>query len=195
VTGFLQGRAVMKSIEINTDNGTIILPSEYAVSPSLTQEAFRKGEMFSNAQSRTAGTFPWIHYSFSGGSVSGRNLLVSLCFYDQMIVSTHMTVDFYPPGSKDWSDYSLDVETSTKQCHDALLEEILGTPTESDRLAGVHLDPAHETLARPLKWDFPWGTVRSSYDFKGGGAFIIVGYGNRQEEATQEYWKETSRKS
>jgi hypothetical protein len=185
----------MKSIEINTDNGTIILPSEYAVSPSLTQEAFRKGEMFSNAQSRTAGTFPWIHYSFSGGSVSGRNLLVSLCFYDQMIVSTHMTVDFYPPGSKDWSDYSLDVETSTKQCHDALLEEILGTPTESDRLAGVHLDPAHETLARPLKWDFPWGTVRSSYDFKGGGAFIIVGYGNRQEEATQKYWKETSRKS
>jgi hypothetical protein len=30
----------MKSIEINNDNGTIILPNEYSVSASLTQEAF-----------------------------------------------------------------------------------------------------------------------------------------------------------
>lgn len=184
----------MKSIEINADNGTIILPNEYSVSPSLTQEAFRNSEMFSNAQSRTAGTFPWIHYSFSGGSVSNRNLIVSLSFYDQMLVSTHMTVDFYPPGPKDWSDYSLDVETVTKQCHDALLEEILGKPIESGRLKGINLDPAHETLARPLMWDFPWGTVRSSYDFKGGGTYIIVSYGNRQEEANQEYKKRFSKK-
>jgi hypothetical protein len=184
----------MKSIEINTDNGTIILPNEYTVSPSLTQEAFRNGEMFGNAQSRTAGTFPWIHYSFSGGSVSDRNLIVSLTFYDQMLVSTRMTVDFYPPGSGDWSNYSLDVEKATKQCHDALLEEILGKPTEADRLAGVNLDAAHEPLARPLKWDFPWGTVRSSYDFKGGGTYIIVSYGNRQEEANQEYKKRFSKK-
>jgi hypothetical protein len=184
----------MQSIEINADNGTIILPNEYLVSPSLTQEAFRNGEMFSHAQSRTAGTPPWIHYSFSGGSVTKRNLLVSLCFYEQMIVSMNMTVDFYPPGPKDWSDYSLDVETATKQFHDALLEEILGKPTESDRLAGIDLDLAHETLAKPLKWDFPWGIVRSSYDFKGGGTFIIVSYGNRQEEATQEYWQRFPKK-
>ena len=119
---------------------------------------------------------------------------MSLSFYDQMLVSTHMTVDFYPPGPKDWSNYSLDVETATKQRHDAVLEEILGKPTESDRLAGVNLDAAHEPLARPLMWDFPWGTVRSSYDFKGGGTYIIVSYGNRHEEATQEYRKRFSKK-
>jgi hypothetical protein len=181
----------MKSIEINADDGTIILPNEYSISPSLTQETFRNSEIFGNAQSRTSGTPGWIYYSFSGGSLSGRNLLVSICFYEQMIVSMNMTVDFYPPGSKDWSDYSLDVETATKQCHDALLEEILGKPTESDRLAGVDLDAAHESLVRPLKWDFPWGVVRSSYDFKGGGTYIIVSYGNRQEEATKAYWKKS----
>ncbi|MBN1254606.1 MAG: hypothetical protein JXA50_04970 [Deltaproteobacteria bacterium] len=103
-------------------------------------------------------------------------------------------MDFYPPGPKDWSNYSLDVETATKQYHDALLEGILGKPTESDRLAGVNLDAAHESLAKPLKWDFTWGVVRSSYDFKGGGTYIIVSYGNRQEEATKAYLKKTSKK-
>ena len=186
---------MMKSIEINANDGTVILPNEYSIAPSLTQEAFRNGKMFGNAQSHDYGTFPWIHYSFSGGSVSDRNLLVSLCFYDQMLVSTNMSVDFYPPGPKDWSNYSLDVETATKQCHDALLQEILGKPAESNRLAGVNLDAAHESLARPLMWDFPWGTVRSSYDFKGGGTYIIVSYGNRQEEATKAYRERFSKKS
>lgn len=173
----------MNNIDIDAKNGTIVLPNGYSVSSSLTKEAFRNGEMFGSAQS--SGALPWLHYSFSGGSVAGRNLFVRLRFFDQMIVSTSMSVDHYPPGAKDWSEYSLDVETATKRCHDAMLEEMLGQPTESARLAGVLLDAAHETLARPLTWVFPWGTVRSSYDFKGGGTYIIVSYGNRQEEAAR----------
>ena len=182
---------MMKSIDINTNNGTIILPNRYPVSPSLTQEVFRNGEMFSKAQSRTYGTFPWIHYSFPGGMVTGRNLLVNLCFYDQVVVYTTLNVDFYPPGPKDWSDYSLDVEAETKQFHDSILDKILGKPTESDLLPNLNLDAAHEILARPLKWCFQWGTVLSSHDFKGGGTYITVSYGNRREQATREYWKKS----
>ena len=178
---------VMKRIDINADNGTIILPNQYAFSPSLTQEEFCNGGMFGNAQSKTYGTFPWIHYRFSGGKLSGRNLLVNLCFFDQVIVSATMSVNLYPPGAADWSHYSLDVEAAAKQFYDAMLQEILGAPADSQLLANMNLDAAHECLARPLLWVFPWGTVRSAHDFKGGGTYIMVSYGNRKEEASKLY--------
>jgi len=175
----------MEMIDINRDNGAILLPNQYSLSPSLTRESFQNSEMFSHAQSRNPGTISWMHYSFSGGKVSGRDLLVRLCFYDQILVSADMTVDMYPPGPKDWSDYSLDVEAETKKFHDNLLEKILGRPAASDFLPNINLAAGQECLCRPLKWIFPWGIVRSSHDFKGGGTYMMVSYGNRFEEGAK----------
>jgi hypothetical protein len=184
----------MKKIDINRDNGTILLPNRYLISPSLTRDSFQNSEMFSRVQCRNPGTISWIHYSFPGGKVSGRNLLVSLCFYDQGIIDAHMTVDMYPPGPKDWSDYSLDLEAAAKKLHDNLLEKILGKPVELDLLPNMNLNAGHECLARPLKWVFPWGIVRSAHDFKGGGTYMIVSYGNRREEAAKAYYRDASKR-
>ena len=96
-----------------------------------------------------------------------------------------VAVVFAPVSTR--NSYSLAVETATKQFHDAMLQEMLGKPTDSELLPGHLPDSAHEPLARPLKWVFPWGTVRSCHDFKGGGTYIRVSYGNRKEEATEAY--------
>ena len=171
----------MGSLNIKRDDGTIILPNGYSVSPLLSQEAFRKSETFGRVESQRAGVVPWTRYSFSGGNVSDKNFVVTLCFHDQELFSVTMCVDFYSPGQKDWSYYSLDIESSAKQCHDAMLEEMLGTPDESERLAGIHLENTHEVLSLPLKWFFSWGSVMSAHDFNGGGTYIIINYDNEEK--------------
>ena len=106
-----------------------------------------------------------------------------------MVVYTTISADFYSPGPKDWSHYSLNIEAAAKQFHDDILIKRLGKPTASDPLASMNLDRDHQCLARPLKWIFPWGTVLSSHDFKGGGTGITVHYGDRHEEASKAYRK------
>lgn len=171
-------------MNVDRQTGAVTLPNGWSAGPSLTQEGFRSGEMFPGARGG-GGVPPWIHYRFSGGRVEGKELLVSLCFYDEMLVSLSVTVDHYPPGPRDWSDYSLDVEAAAKDFHDRLLEDLLGGPTESSELSTNGLTEAQATLARPRRWILPWGKVLSSHDQKGGGTAIIVLYGDRQEEANR----------
>jgi hypothetical protein len=68
------------------------------------------------------------------------------------------------------------------------VEKVLGKATEEIHLPNMNLSPAHECLTRPLKWGFPWGTVRSAHDFNGGGTYIMISYGNRRDEATKAYY-------
>lgn len=165
----------MQTISINRATGAVGLPDGTRITPSLAQEDFRQGNLF-----RTAGVRPgagtWMNYTFPGGSVDGHDLIVILRFDAEKLTSVTLSLDFYPPGPKDWSSYSLDVEAQAKEHYDALLTEILGPPTEAIHLAGMSLAPAHAALSRPLAWHYPWGTVRSAHDSKGGGTYIAVSY-------------------
>jgi len=172
---------------IDPSDGTVTLPAGCSISPLLSQDVFRKHSVFPRARSRDFGTLPWIHYHFSGGVIEGKELLASLCFYDQVLVYVSLAADFNPPGAKDWSSYSLDVEAAAKQFHDRLLEQEIGKPTRRDRLSVGNLPASQTTLACPLTWKFPWGRVCSGHDFKGGGTFITISFGNRQEEANRAY--------
>jgi hypothetical protein len=174
-------------MRIDSHSGTVELPNGYSVDPGLSQDGFRAGAMSPHARSEDRGTLPWIHYHFSGGRLEGRELLVSLCFYDQLLVQMSITADLYPPGPRDWSNYSLDVEAATKAFHDRILEATVGEPTRSEHLFGIDLPATQATLARPLAWDFPWGRVTSGHDSRGGGTYITVSYGNRHEEASTAY--------
>lgn len=176
-------------MNVDRQTGAVTLPNGWSAGPSLTQEGFRAGEMFPGARSG-GGVPPWIHYRFSGGRLDGKELLVSLCFYDETLVSLSVTADHYPPGQRDWSNYSLDVEAATKDFHDRLLEGQLGEPTDSPEFSMGGLSEAQATLARPHRWVFPWGKVLSSHDQKGGGTSIVVLYGNRQEEALRAFGSE-----
>lgn len=177
----------MPPMHIDPQTGTVGLPNGYSVDPSLTQDGFRASALFSQARSQDHGTWPWIHYHFSGGHLEGKELLVSLCFYDQVLVYLSMTADLYPPGPKDWSTYSLAVEAAIKDFHDRLLEQTLGKPSRSDQLPYGELPAAQATLAHPHIWELPWGTVHSAYDSKGGDTSIIVKYGNRHDEANKAF--------
>ena len=174
-------------MQIDRENGTIRLPDGFSISPDLTQDAFRALPVFQAARSTDCGTLPFIHYHLSGGQIEGHELLVGLCFYDQLLIHAQITASFYPPGPNDWSNYSLDVEAATKRYHDALLQRMFGKPSTGESFLFRRLPKGQETLDRPLDWKFPWGSVFSCHDSRGGGTFIRVSYGNRNEEASKAY--------
>ena len=175
-------------MHIDRHDGAVGLPNGIRIDPAVSQEQFRNGPASAFARSEDYGTLPWIHYRLRGGEMDGKELLVSLCFYDEMLVEVSMTVDLYPPGAKDWSSYSLAVEAETKRAHDHLLAEMFGDSSRADRLFSSGLAEPDATLQRPLHWTFPWGLVSSVHDSKGGGTFITVNYGNRKEEANKAYF-------
>jgi hypothetical protein len=177
----------MPSLRIGAQDGTIDLPNGLSISPSLSQDVFRASPAFANARSQDYGTMPWIHYHFPGGNSDGKELLVSLCFYDQILVYVSLCADLYPPGPKDWSNYSLAIQATTKQFHDRLLAQMLGKPTKGGSLFLGQLPKGEVTLKRPLFWRFPWGHIYSSHDLKGGGTNITISYGNRKNEAEKAY--------
>ena len=177
----------MPSMHIDAHDGTVSLPNGLRIGPGLSQDSFRGSPAFAGARGQDYGTLPWIHYHLSAGQVDGKDLLVSLCFYDLMLVEVSMTVDLYPPGPKDWSGYSLAVEAQTKQFHDRLLAEMFGDRSRAIRMFPSGLPKLEATLDKPLYWKFPWGIVSSYHDSKGGGTYITVGYGNRNEEANKAY--------
>jgi hypothetical protein len=179
-------------MQIDRDNGTVRFPNGLEISPALTQDVFRALPTGSKARSQDYGTLPWIHYHLSGGQIDGKELFVSLCFYDQLLVFVSISADLYPPGPKDWSNYSLEVEAATKQFHDRLLEQLLGNPSKGASFLLGRLPAVKETLERTLRWDFAWGSVFSSHDSKGGGTDITVRYGNRLEEANKAYQRRSA---
>jgi len=143
-------------MQIDLQNGTVTLPNGVAIEPGLTQDDFRASAMFAQVRNQRAGAGHWMNHDFPGGQLDGKELLVSLCFYDQILVSVDVTADLYPPGPRDWSNYSLDVEAATKEFHDRLLEQMLGKPTRSDRFSSVDLSSRQATLAQPKTWELTW---------------------------------------
>jgi hypothetical protein len=170
--------------QIDRENGAVNLPNGLEIGPALTQDEFRALPYSHHARSQDHGTLPWIHYQLSGGHIDGKELLASLCFYDQLLVELSVTADLYPPGPKDCSRYSLEVEAATKQFHDSLLDQLLGRPSKGAGVLVYCLPEEQKTLEQPLRWDFPWGSVYSYHDPKGGATYITVGYRNRKIEAS-----------
>ncbi len=164
-------------------NGTICLPNGIVIGAGLTQDAFRDAPNFANAKSQDCGTPPWIHYHISGGSIDGRELAVSLCFYDQTLVSVDLSVDLYRPGPRSWTTYDLATEAATKDFHDCLLESIFGEAANGASFHAGRVSKDKAILNRPVSWSFPWGKVWSLHDPKGGGTSITVSYGNRHAAA------------
>ena len=71
--------------------------------------------------------------------------------------------------------------------HAVAVETIEAIPVSRAIFLFGHLGDVKETLERSLRWDFSWGSVISSHDFKGGGTEITVEYGARLEEANKAY--------
>jgi hypothetical protein len=163
---------------IDPASGFINLPAGGVISPDLTLKAFEKNTSWANKKTITSGV-PWWSYLFPGGSVDGKKLLVSVHFYDQLLLSVDLTVSHY---DQDQKDLSVKIEADTKNFHDRLLERIFGRP---DKIVVSPSSSPHRypELDRSLSWSFPWGSVASLYDGRSCSSFMVVGYGDRREEA------------
>lgn len=175
------------SLSINAADGTVGLPDGRTIEARLSQADFRGSPAFGEAREQDRGTRPWVHYQFSGGRHDDAEVLTSLCFYDDLLVHAEFTIDRYPPGPRDWSSYSLDVEADIKRGHDRLLTDLLGDPHAVLKQELGPLPDNRSTLASSLQWQYPWGTVLSFHDSKGGGTSFRVAYGNRRAEAEARY--------
>jgi hypothetical protein len=73
------------------------------ISAGLTQLAFRAQPIFENSGTQQTGKPPWVHYRVDGDVTDGKHFHVTLCFYNQTLVSVDLSADLYPPtrtGSK-----------------------------------------------------------------------------------------------
>jgi hypothetical protein len=165
-------------ISIDAKNGFIHLPNGGVIVPDLTLDVFEKDSAFLENRSIASGV-PWWRYAFSAGHIDGKGLLVSIQFYDQMLLYVDMTVNHYPPSQQVPSE---EIEAAAKRFHDSLLERMMGTPAKTADSQSSYPDK-HPELNRTLKWIFPWGTVASLFIGQSCSALIMVRYGNRYEEA------------
>jgi len=174
-------------MRIDPTNGTVILPNGFSISPDCTQDAFRATAIGADARSPHGGPSLWSHYRFSGGDIDGNDLIVGLCYYDQMLVYVDLAVSLYAADRRDWSHYSLNVEAQTKELHERILEEQFGKPSIGASLLSNRFPAKQDALNQRVDWHFEWGEVSSCHDSKGGGTFVRVSYGDRSEKATAAY--------
>jgi hypothetical protein len=163
---------------IDPASGFIHLPAGGVVSPDLTLKAFEENTSWANNETITSGV-PWWSYLFPGGRVDGKNLLVSVHFYDQLLLSVDLTVSHY---DQDQKDLSVKIEADTKNFHDRLLERIFGPPSDITFLP-TSSPNNYPLLGRSLAWAFRWGTVSSLFVSQSCCSLMMVSYGKRREAA------------
>jgi hypothetical protein len=160
------------TLSIDASNGSVDLPNGYRVFPNLTEQAFRASAIGQAARIREPGSRGWRWYHFSGGQIDRKNLSTSLSFHDERLDRIELTVDFSPPGPRNWSNYSHDIERQTKGFHDRILDQLLGRPRLRERLLACF-------RPRALEWVYQWGRVGSFLGDRGGSAFISIRYSER----------------
>jgi hypothetical protein len=170
-------------MEIDQKDGTIRLSTGAAISPGLTQVAFRAQPVFENSWSQQTGKLPWVHYRVHGDVTDGKRISAILCFYDQTLVSVDLWANLYPPGATGWDSYSDAIEASAKDFHDRLLEHLFSRHGSPESFHAAQLSQDLAILKCPVNWSFPWGSVVSHHDCRSNATFITVSYGNRLAEA------------
>jgi hypothetical protein len=171
---------------IDKNSGLIELPNGLVITTELVKSDFEESTYGKQAQPYDRGTFPFQWYRLTGGILDVHEIGLDLCFYKEELVMFNACVNFYPVDAKDWRGYSLEIESQTKQFHDKLLRNILGSPHEKFPI------PEHSYDLRVgdnLAYHYKWGSVWSGYDGFSGNSSIVVRYGSRLEDAQNDYQK------
>jgi hypothetical protein len=171
------------ALSIDKQTGALRLPTGDDIGSDLTQDAFRASALGQRARSADYGTLPWIHYYFAGGRVCDRDLQVSLCFYDQMLVYATVQADLHAAGPNDWANFSLDTESATAEFHLELLTSLLGAATRVTVIPGS----GRAELERMHEWIYEWGRVTAGHSSRDGNTSFGFQYADRFEEARRRY--------
>lgn len=155
-------------MRIDPAHGTVELPS-VTLGPTTSRAAFETSPVFAFVKPLVENP-PWKSWSFEAGPLDSDRIIVSVHFEGSILQMIDLVVTDEPSGVG-WDDWTIEKEAATKNRHDALCREWLGEPTEV-------LPATNETISGALYYLFPWGTVLSGYDSKGGSSMIVVRYGN-----------------
>jgi hypothetical protein len=171
---------------IDNNTGTIKLPSGLVITADLDKTGFEKSVHFSEATPYDYGTLPFQWFRFEGGQLDGYILKVNLCFYDTVLVDFNIRANFVQAKPQTWADFSPETEGKIKAFHDQLLQNDLGKPHKRISFPSGQNQPI---LDYRIEYNYPWGSVWSSYDSRGGFSSIGVRYGSRLTDAQEDYRK------
>ncbi len=174
---------------IDKINGDVLLTSGFKIHANLTQSSFKNTQYFEKSTAKDYGTLPFIHYNLHGETLENKPIFVSLCFYGELLLYVQISVDLYPPDSKGWENYSLDYEAQIKHFHDEILKKLLGKPHKKYSSRWEKWPKKQKSLKYSYEYKYTWGKVFSYHDARGGGTYISVSYGNRKQEANDDYRK------
>jgi hypothetical protein len=170
---------------IDKDSGKIELSNGLFITAELNKLGFEGSPYFSQAVPYDYGTLPFQWYRLECGQQDGHVLYVNLCFYSEVLVSLHASVNLHPSDTSKWEDFSLEIQSQTKLFHDKLLQDILGKPHR--KITGT--GESFHGLDYAVEYSYKWGKVWSGYDGKSGSSSIVVLYGSRLENAQKDYRK------
>ncbi|HEY3739674.1 MAG TPA: hypothetical protein VGL53_07515 [Bryobacteraceae bacterium] len=167
-------------MDIDEKDGTVTLSNGLVIRPDLTRGEFEAVSTGGSA----SGSPPWSHHRIAGDVADGREILASVCFHGELLVSVDLCAGLYPAGQVGWEHYSDEIEAATKDFHDHLLEHLFSkhlTAKTFEAPGELSRDPA--LLKRTVEWKFAWGSVVSHHDPRSSTTSITVLYGNRLAEA------------
>ena len=141
---------------INEDTGCITLPEIGAViASSLSRSQFLQTAAFS-AASVSVRNEPWCSYRLPSIPQPDTELFIVLQFHGEQLLSLNLTHGAARFGTS-WADWSEERELALKAFHERWLSTELRTPPG----------------------EYPWGSISSHYDAKGGFSSITLQYANR----------------
>lgn len=136
----------------------------YRIAADLTPSGFLASPLAGRAAGRSDKQYVFDAVWWCGETVAG-----SLQFEGGILRAVHLQVVRAEFGTS-WADATEEKELARKEAHEVLAARALGEPLSV--LASHPTDPRRALLGR----DFPWGRVRSSYDFKSGFSTLAVEY-------------------
>lgn len=175
----------MSSINLYKSDGTITLPNGSSIHDNITLDYFKSAIEFAGAKQQSNGTPPWVYLRFLPGYVDDHELIATICFYEQLLVSVSLTINLYKTGKPDGAAVSAETELETKSLHERLLKKLLGSPTRYGGTNAAAPTDDSERLNCPSYWDFHWGEISSHHDAESGGTFITIEYGDRRNISNQ----------
>ncbi len=140
---------------IERTTGQIQLPSDgIHVGPSLTREQFLASPLASQSRELVRNE-PYCSFAMPTVEFGGHSFICSLWFRGSVLQRVGIGCAD-PEFGTSWSDWSEERELARKRFHDSLLQSVLGPDWSLQQ--------------------FPWGSVDSRYDEKGGFSGIGVTY-------------------
>lgn len=139
---------------IDKTTGAFLLDSGERVDPRESFDDFTASPLGQRGTTRARGNALWrdctLHHCVSQGKRWG----LVLTYEGQRLHSLRPWHEHGPTTGSGWGSWSLANEQAAVAEHDAIVTSWLG----------------------PRPWSFPWGTVSSSFDERGGSAVLMVRY-------------------